>query len=174
MDLVRPERDVLAIIERLRTGPFRPRPTMFVSHYSEPPLQNFGIDLRKFEETLGKDDSRMPPVLSFLLDYVTEKYETLADAGESCLFLSLTLALWSTNYVGFRLQRNASCGSTKLHSPRSITYVLQLTFLASSIRKVLRSMISLWSFPLPVRHTSSISLDVAIDQLLPRTLAARA
>jgi hypothetical protein len=101
LELIRPERDILGIIESRRwvvtcsffraqtdavsygrTGPFQPRPTAYHSHYSEPSLHNFGIDLRKFDET-NTSTSRVPPIVSFLLEYITEVSAALPDAGES-------------------------------------------------------------------------------------------
>lgn len=80
--LIRPDKDVLAIIERLRTGPFQPKPTSFHSHYSEPAIHTFGIDLRKFDETNPiSNEDKVPPILTFLLDYVSESYSKV-EPGE--------------------------------------------------------------------------------------------
>ncbi|KAM0753052.1 hypothetical protein T439DRAFT_378788 [Meredithblackwellia eburnea MCA 4105] len=81
LQLIRPERDVLAIVERLRTGPFQPRPTVYHSHYSEPSITTFGIDLRKFDET-NTAQSKVPPVLTFLLDHLKGRYSSLPDAEQ--------------------------------------------------------------------------------------------
>lgn len=81
LQLVRPEKDVLALIEKSRTGPFQPRPTIYHSHYSEPAIKNFGLDLRKWEETNQSLDTKVPSILTFLLEYITESYKKLSDSG---------------------------------------------------------------------------------------------
>lgn len=82
--LLRPERDVRGVVERLKTGPFQPQPVTFHSHYSEPSPASFGIDLRKFQETdpRGSTTAKAPPVLTFLLDYLAKVYEGMEDDGE--------------------------------------------------------------------------------------------
>ncbi|KAL8293658.1 hypothetical protein RQP46_000359 [Phenoliferia psychrophenolica] len=79
LQLIRPEKDVLAIVERLRTGPFQPRPTVYHSHYSEPANVAFGIDLRKFDET-NTASSKVPPILTFLLEHISSRYASMPDA----------------------------------------------------------------------------------------------
>lgn len=64
-----------------RTGPFQPRPTVYHSHYSEPAIHSFGIDLRKFDET-NTSENKVPPILTFLLDHITSRYASVPDAGE--------------------------------------------------------------------------------------------
>lgn len=63
---------------------------MFVSHYSDPALTTFGIDLRKFDETNPDKESKpVPPVVGVLLDAIGRKGEGVEDAGAlSCLKLS--------------------------------------------------------------------------------------
>ncbi|CDR47324.1 RHTO0S14e02168g1_1 [Rhodotorula toruloides] len=81
LELVRPEKDLRAIIERRRTGPFQPQPVIFQSHYSDPSPTTFGIDLRKFDETNPKrDEQPVPPVLEVLLEWVNKKGENVDDA----------------------------------------------------------------------------------------------
>ncbi|BGO99032.1 Rho-GTPase-activating protein RGD2 [Rhodotorula toruloides] len=81
LELVRPEKDLRAIIERRRTGPFQPQPLIFQSHYSDPSPTTFGIDLRKFDETNPKrDEQPVPPVLEVLLEWVGKKGENVDDA----------------------------------------------------------------------------------------------
>ncbi|BGP21256.1 rho GTPase-activating protein [Rhodotorula toruloides] len=80
LELVRPEKDLRAIIERRRTGPFQPQPVIFQSHYSEPSPTTFGIDLCKFDETNAKrDEQPVPPVLEVLLEWVGKKGESVDD-----------------------------------------------------------------------------------------------
>lgn len=64
-----------------RTGPFQPKPVIFHSHYSEPAICSFGIDLRKFDETnLNGTTSKVPPILSFLLEYMEDNYPKMSDS----------------------------------------------------------------------------------------------
>ncbi|KIY65071.1 hypothetical protein CYLTODRAFT_379951 [Cylindrobasidium torrendii FP15055 ss-10] len=83
-----PESDVIALIERYRTGPFRPDAQVYesVSHDESDVL--FGIDLRKWAEggwTLAaspeepKKEDIIPPVLEALLKGVSEAYARLPD-----------------------------------------------------------------------------------------------
>ncbi|KAK4057745.1 Rho-GTPase-activating protein 8 [Microbotryomycetes sp. JL221] len=77
LELSTPSKDIAAIIEQQRTGPFSPRPVVFQSHWSEPYEQRFGIDLRKFSET---SNETVPPVLSFLLDHIATSYSKVSDS----------------------------------------------------------------------------------------------
>ncbi|GAA5891934.1 hypothetical protein JCM8208_002943 [Rhodotorula glutinis] len=81
LELARPENDLKGLIERRRTGPFQPSPVLYTSHYSEPALATFGIDLRKFDETNSERESRpVPPVLEVLLREIDKKGEGAEDA----------------------------------------------------------------------------------------------
>ncbi|BGP44357.1 Rho-GTPase-activating protein 8 [Rhodotorula kratochvilovae] len=81
LELVRPEKDLRGLIERRRTGPFQPSPVLYTSHYSEPALATFGIDLRKFDETNPEREQRpVPPVVEVLLREVEEKGKGVHDA----------------------------------------------------------------------------------------------
>ncbi|SCZ91402.1 BZ3500_MvSof-1268-A1-R1_Chr1-2g01385 [Microbotryum saponariae] len=82
VELLRPEKDVVGIIERSKTGSFQPRPITFHCHYSEPPSEAFGIDLRRYEETRGASDAVVPPVLTFLLDYIKNASKTISSNAE--------------------------------------------------------------------------------------------
>ncbi|BGP52565.1 Rho-GTPase-activating protein 8 [Rhodotorula sphaerocarpa] len=80
LDLCRPEKDLKAIIERRKTGPFQPSPAPFQSHYSDEPSTTFGIDLRKFDETNGDRESRpLPRVLELLLEWAEKKGQEVSD-----------------------------------------------------------------------------------------------
>ncbi|GAA6018642.1 hypothetical protein JCM10207_008991 [Rhodosporidiobolus poonsookiae] len=84
LELVRAEKDVRGLVERRRTGPFSPRPILYTSHYAEPPLTTFGIDLRKFDETNADKDAPepekvVPPLLQFLLRWIGEEGAKLSD-----------------------------------------------------------------------------------------------
>ena len=79
-----PESDLTALIERYRTGPFRPNPPVYESVAHDESDVVFGIDLRKWAEggwyalTQGeaKKDT-IPPVLTVLLRGLDEAYERL-------------------------------------------------------------------------------------------------
>ncbi|KAF8817572.1 hypothetical protein BYT27DRAFT_7199108 [Phlegmacium glaucopus] len=79
-----PESDLTALIERYRTGPFRPDPQVYESVAHDESDVVFGIDLRKWAEggwyalTQGeaKKDA-IPPVLIVLLHGLDEAYERL-------------------------------------------------------------------------------------------------
>ncbi|KAI0305821.1 hypothetical protein B0F90DRAFT_1693763 [Multifurca ochricompacta] len=85
-----PDSDLSALIERYRTGPFRPQPQVYesVSHDESDVL--FGIDLRKWFEggwsTLHAETPQnkpvVPPVLTALLDSLNQAYPQLPNDGE--------------------------------------------------------------------------------------------
>jgi len=93
-----PESDVVALIERYRTGPFRPTPHVFETVFHEEPDAVFGIDLRKWggsgwtaarngsiDESSKKED--MPSVVRGLLGALKEVYPKLpSDEGEWSFF----------------------------------------------------------------------------------------
>ncbi|KAL1747937.1 hypothetical protein HDZ31DRAFT_80085 [Schizophyllum fasciatum] len=77
-----PEQDLTALIERYRTGPFRPDPQVYESVAHDECDVVFGIDLRKWAEggwdaiTTGQEKhDALPPVFSALLDGVKGAYE---------------------------------------------------------------------------------------------------
>ena len=79
-----PESDLTALIERYRTGPFRPDPQVYESVAHDESDVVFGIDLRKWAEggwyalTQGaekKDAELIPPVLTALLSSLDAAYE---------------------------------------------------------------------------------------------------
>ncbi|KAF9045812.1 hypothetical protein BDZ89DRAFT_979706 [Hymenopellis radicata] len=84
-----PESDLTALIERYRTGPFRPDAQVYesVSHDESDVL--FGIDLRKWAEggwsvmspSEEKKDA-IPAVVSALLQGITESYKKLPEEAE--------------------------------------------------------------------------------------------
>ncbi|GAA5958118.1 hypothetical protein JCM21900_002917 [Sporobolomyces salmonicolor] len=80
LELVRGEKDLKGLIERRRTGPFQPRPIMFASHYSDPALTTFGIDLRKYDETNEERTERpVPRVLEVLLGEIARRGEGVGE-----------------------------------------------------------------------------------------------
>jgi hypothetical protein len=79
-----PESDLNALIERYRTGPFRPEAQVYesVSHIETDVV--FGIDLRRWAEggwdTVSSGEPRkidLPPVVPALLNALTEAYGRL-------------------------------------------------------------------------------------------------
>ncbi|KAI4527594.1 hypothetical protein K525DRAFT_231913 [Schizophyllum commune Loenen D] len=84
-----PEQDLTALIERYRTGPFRPDPQVYESVSHDECDVVFGIDLRKWAEggwdalTTGQEKhDTLPPVFSALLDGVKGAYERAPSDAE--------------------------------------------------------------------------------------------
>ncbi|RXW11827.1 hypothetical protein EST38_g14029, partial [Candolleomyces aberdarensis] len=74
-----PESDLTALIERYRTGPFRPSPQIYESVAHDESDVVFGIDLRKWAEdglsaTTDEKKDAIPSVLTALLSGVEEAY----------------------------------------------------------------------------------------------------
>lgn len=92
-----PDSDLSALIERYRTGPFRPQPQVYESVAHDESDVFFGIDLRRWSEGgwnslhgEAQDKPLVPPVLTALLDGLTQAYPRLSnDAGESVFSLIL-------------------------------------------------------------------------------------
>ncbi|KDQ61776.1 hypothetical protein JAAARDRAFT_123616 [Jaapia argillacea MUCL 33604] len=90
-----PESDLQALIERYRTGPFRPNPHVWesvgagIGGYAEGEMDTvFGIDLRKWAEGVGDvqggegEVPKVPGVLTALLGALGEKYGTMSNDAE--------------------------------------------------------------------------------------------
>ncbi|KAH7909071.1 hypothetical protein BJ138DRAFT_1156128 [Hygrophoropsis aurantiaca] len=84
-----PDSDLTALIERYRTGPFRPVPQLYESVAHDESDVVFGIDLRKWAEggwnalTTGDEKrEQVPPVLTALLNGLNEAYERLPGDAE--------------------------------------------------------------------------------------------
>ncbi|KAL4063091.1 hypothetical protein J3A83DRAFT_4297301 [Scleroderma citrinum] len=84
-----PESDLTALIERYRTGPFRPVPQLYESVAHDESDVVFGIDLRKWAEgswsslTSGEEKQDLvPPVLTALLDALDAAYPRLPNDAE--------------------------------------------------------------------------------------------
>ena len=81
-----PDSDLSALIERYRTGPFRPHPQVYESVTHDESDVLFGIDLRKWNalQEEGQNKPLVPLVLTTLLDGLTQVYLELPnDLGES-------------------------------------------------------------------------------------------
>ncbi len=84
-----PESDLTALIERYRTGSFRPDPQVYESVSHDESDVVFGIDLRKWAEggwfalTSGEEKKEtIPPVITALLNGLDEVYTKLeTDSG---------------------------------------------------------------------------------------------
>jgi hypothetical protein len=95
-----PDSDLSALIERYRTGPFRPHPQVYESVAHDESDVLFGIDLRRWFEygwSSPHDEAQnkllVPPVLTTLLDGLTQAYLKLPnDLGESVVCLPHTKA----------------------------------------------------------------------------------
>ncbi|KXN86633.1 Rho-GTPase-activating protein 8 [Leucoagaricus sp. SymC.cos] len=84
-----PESDLTALIERYRTGPFRPDPQVYESVAHEESDVVFGIDLRKWTEggwftlTSGAEKKdTIPPVITALLNALNDAYTKMENDGE--------------------------------------------------------------------------------------------
>lgn len=87
-------------MERYRTGPFRPVPQLYESVAHDESDVVFGIDLRKWAEggwsalTSGEEKKEtIPPVLTALLDGLTESYTRLPSDSGKLSRQSCTLAV---------------------------------------------------------------------------------
>jgi hypothetical protein len=84
-----PEGDVAALVERYRTGPFRPSPVLFHSYRSHETRVNFGIDLSKWHNCqhvdYSEDFNDVPPILTRLITLLEKGYPRLStDDGQCC------------------------------------------------------------------------------------------
>ncbi|KAF5388647.1 hypothetical protein D9757_004791 [Collybiopsis confluens] len=85
-----PENDLNALIERYRTGPFRPDAQVYESVAHDESDVVFGIDLRKWAEggwgmlTSPEEEKKetIPPVIEALLSAMTAAYEKLSNDEE--------------------------------------------------------------------------------------------
>ncbi|GLB41896.1 putative protein with domain found in Dishevelled, Egl-10, and Pleckstrin (DEP) [Lyophyllum shimeji] len=84
-----PENDLHALIERYRTGPFRPDAQVYESIAHDESDVVFGIDLRKWAEggwhalTTGEEKKELiPPVITALLEGLTQAYGRLPNDEE--------------------------------------------------------------------------------------------
>ncbi|TFK51765.1 hypothetical protein OE88DRAFT_1658375 [Heliocybe sulcata] len=86
-----PESDLTALIERYRTGPFRPHPQIYESVSRDESDVVFGIDLRKWAEggwdvinsgEEKKETDLVPPVLAAMLKGLGQSYEKLPSDAE--------------------------------------------------------------------------------------------
>lgn len=102
-----PDNDLIAFIERYRSGPFRPNPHVYESITHDQPDIVFGIDLRTWAGEGGWNAVRaneeqkeyekqdiVPNVVTDLLAGLTEAYKKLAnDAGELAIFVVIVFSM---------------------------------------------------------------------------------
>lgn len=135
-----PESDIRALIERYRTGPFKPTAHVYESITHDEADVYFGIDLRKWAEgswfdikgTEGVKD-KIPEVLTALLAALNDAYPKLPnDAGESS-----DLAIIINLFLIIAPQRKERRGSTKSLSLLFTTFAKLSTasLLGSQFRK---------------------------------------
>lgn len=84
-----PLSDVNSIIEQYRTGPFRPKPTVWTDFYHETTDVRFGVDLRHWsdmenEKTDKSARRQMPEVFSELLQALKDGYPALKTGEGKC------------------------------------------------------------------------------------------
>lgn len=103
-----PDSDLIALIERYRTGPFRPAPQIYESISHDGTDVVFGIDLGKWagesgwaavrvpEEEKEKKKNAIPPVVGSLLNALKKSYETTpSDEGKfACTSLFQRTDTW--------------------------------------------------------------------------------
>lgn len=80
-----PDADLKALIERYRTGPFKPRPQVYESMFHEEPDVVFGIDLRKWYEVWNTGDDKrspIPPVFTAMLSAMDQFYVRTSDDSD--------------------------------------------------------------------------------------------
>ena len=115
-----PESDLTALIERYRTGPFRPVPQLYESVAHDESDVVFGIDLRKWAEggwsalTSGEEKKDLvPPVLTALLDALEVAYLKLPNDAGTWLALDgvcdVTLVVQRSARRGYMIFRCLPC-----------------------------------------------------------------
>jgi hypothetical protein len=122
-----PDSDLSALIERYRTGPFRPHPQVYESVAHDESDVLFGIDLRRWSEggwSSLHDEAQnkllVPPVLTTLLDGLTQAYLKLPnDLGESvvCPIPRLIVIVWRRETKGLDLRRFSKCSPPSPRKP---------------------------------------------------------
>jgi hypothetical protein len=122
-----PDSDLSALIERYRTGPFRPHPQVYESVAHDESDVLFGIDLRRWSEggwSSLHDEAQnkllVPPVLTTLLDGLTQAYLKLPnDLGESVVFPipRLIVIVWRRETKGLDLRSSSDCGPPSPRKP---------------------------------------------------------
>lgn len=110
-----PEADLRALIERYRTGPFKPTAHVYESLTHEEADVYFGIDLRRWAEggwsSLRSDEppkDNIPEVLAAMLSAMDRAYPKLPSDDGAC-----TSLLFEVRCADWLRQKNAKHGSMK-------------------------------------------------------------
>lgn len=127
-----PESDLTALIERYRTGPFRPTAHVYESVSHEGTDVVFGIDLLKWAGESGwaalrvpedeKKKDAIPPVLSSLLQALDVSYGKLA-SDDGILSLSSKRSL----FADYQFKNEDDPGFMRFPSLRFTTFARLLT-----------------------------------------------
>lgn len=134
-----PESDLTALIERYRTGPFRPTPQLYESVSHDESDVVFGIDLRKWAEggwyALTQSEVKkdtIPPVLTVLLHGLDEAYERLPNDIEKRKAWIYDVPLLAVHHL------RESLNAIPPHQPFSVDLVARFD------APVIASCIKLW------------------------------
>lgn len=121
-----PDSDLTALIERYRTGPFRPTPHVYESVLHDGTDVVFGIDLVKWAGEMGwaavrvpedeKKKDTIPAILSSLLQALDASYAKLS-SDDGTFLLSRVLSYTDTNH-----KNDEERGSTRYLFPCFITF----------------------------------------------------
>ena len=121
-----PDSDLSALIERYRTGPFRPHPQVYESVAHDESDTLFGIDLRRWSDGWSSphDEAQnkllVPPVLTTLLDGLTQAYLKMPnDPGESVVYPipRLIVIVWRRETKSLDLRSFSECGPPSPRKP---------------------------------------------------------
>ena len=100
-----PDSDLIALIERYRTGPFRPTAQIYESISHDEADVVFGIDLRRWAEggwhelTTGEDKKELiPPVVTALFNALAEAYERLPNDLGMGFHVFFFFFFWDKNF----------------------------------------------------------------------------
>lgn len=149
-----------------RTGPFQPRPVTFHCHYSEPPSEVFGIDLRKIEETRKPTDPIVPPVLTFLLEHVKEASSRVSSHLEKRKIWLYETPLSLQHRLRSALQASASASSS---SSNESTFSKELV--SQFDLPIVASVIKLWLLELEIPLIVHSQYD-ELKHLYPKRVGA--
>lgn len=87
-----PFSDLNSIIERYRTGPFRPKPAVWIDFYHEQTDIRFGIDLKHWRDTHEKEET-IPDIVSIILQAIQQGYEKLPSTEGTLRFMEQNVQL---------------------------------------------------------------------------------
>jgi hypothetical protein len=123
-----PETDLVGLMERYRTGPFRPHAQLYESVAHDEQDVVFGIDLRRWADggwgvlvdSEEKKKEGAPPVLEALLAAISKAYAKLSnDDGASSQYVTACII----SELCFAVQKGANRGFTRCRCARCTMYV---------------------------------------------------